>query len=152
MKKLVGAIGFILILFCSACTSTKDVNVSKSSNPNWLDGSWIGKGYQLDALNNSTWAIELEMDAKSGKYTVAYPSLECSGKWDLFEANDHRAVFKEIIEVGTNRCFNGGKLVITKVDKNHLSYTFFYPDDNVMGAYSTLVRMEEAQHFGIQHL
>ncbi|HEY0172401.1 MAG TPA: hypothetical protein VGB98_15370, partial [Pyrinomonadaceae bacterium] len=77
----------------------------------WLRGGWAGTGYQTDTDN--TWTMRLT--AKGRAFAVDYPSLECGGRWRLLSLNARRAVFRETITRGTDRCAQGGRVVIQRL-------------------------------------
>jgi len=106
----------------------------------WLQGRWKGMGFQTDI--ESTWTIELNAYMEGGQVLIDYPSIPCGGVWKLKSADDCRAEFVEHITSGKNRCRDLGKLIITYIDANHVSYTYFATDGltPVLNGYSTLVR------------
>ncbi len=150
MKNIFYSILFIAILFAS-CSSLQTVN-SLEKEMDWLGGKWIGMGLQIDSPQNPTWKIELNVDMKNKSCLIKYPTLECSGKWVLKSGDTRRAIFTEHITEGKNKCYDGGKLVLTKIDENHISYSFFYPDNNILGAFSTLTKAEYAKKLNSRSL
>jgi hypothetical protein len=86
----------------------------------WLRGVWEGTGYQTDT--NSTWGMRLTVNGK--KYEVTYPSLECSGRWRLLSLSSRRAVFRETITRGTERCAQRGRVRIERLNSRQLGYWF----------------------------
>ncbi|HEX8282710.1 MAG TPA: hypothetical protein VF588_05120 [Pyrinomonadaceae bacterium] len=86
----------------------------------WPGGEWEGKGYQTDS--DSTWAMRLT--AKGGDYTVEYPSLGCSGRWRLLSLSSRRAIFRETITSGVERCAQGGRVVLQRLNARQLGYWF----------------------------
>lgn len=136
-------IGILAVLFLNSCTTMKDVSVSSLEKElNWLAGEWVGQGFQTDAISNATWEINLNVDMEKRKCKIKYPTLNCGGEWQLIKGNHYSATFKEVIIDGKDKCYNGGQLVITKVNENHLSYSFFYPDNGELGAFSTLIKKD----------
>lgn len=141
MKIVFFILGILSMILLASCSVNRELTTNTlSKQVRWLDGKWIGTGYQVDAYSNDTWPIELDVSLSKKSCTVKYPSLDCGGEWQLVQANAHRATFKEVITDGKNKCYDGGRLEISLIDKNHISYSFFYPDDGKLGAFSTLVR------------
>jgi hypothetical protein len=88
----------------------------------WLRGEWAGTGYQIDS--ESTWAMLLNF--RRGSYTVEYPSLECTARWRLLQVSRTRAVFRETITQGAERCSPRGRVVIERLNARQLGYRYSY--------------------------
>ena len=88
----------------------------------WLRGEWAGTGYQSDS--ESTWAMVLKFGR--GRYTAEYPSLECAGRWRLLSVSRTRAVFRETITAGAERCAPSGRVVIERLNARQLGYRYSY--------------------------
>ena len=119
MKKL-SALYMLASLFLVFSGFTPVQPEGKDPLPYWIDGVWQGKGYQLNT--DTRWTISLSAHVESGTYTISYPSIPCGGEWELLESNAHQALFKETIKE-TFRCVNQGKIVITKIDQNYITFT-----------------------------
>lgn len=127
----------LLAVVCFGCIPTKPT--TETGLPTWVQGSWEGIGYQINLPQ--TWAIELEVKSPNN-VTVNYPSLDCSGMWEIVGTATDRVEFKEIILNGVNRCVNGGLIIITRVDQHHITYSFFEPQNGKLEAHSTLVSVD----------
>jgi len=127
----------LMTVVSTGCIPTKQPQVQDKKVPAWLEGSWRGIGYQINL--QQTWAIELDVATTA---TVNYPSLECSGAWSLVKNAEGLVEFEEAILKGVNRCVNGGRIVITRIDQHHISYSFFEPQNGKLEAHSTLVDVE----------
>ena len=90
------------------------------SGGGWLRGAWEGKGYQSDT--DSTWAMLLTV--ARGRYAIEYPSLECAGRWRLLSLSRTRAVFRETITRGAERCSQGGRVVLERLNPRQLGYRY----------------------------
>jgi len=88
----------------------------------WLRGEWAGTGYQID--DESTWAMVLTFGR--GGYTAEYPSLECAGRWRLLRVSSTRAVFRETITKGAEKCAPRGRVVIERLNARQLGYRYSY--------------------------
>jgi hypothetical protein len=88
----------------------------------WLRGDWAGTGYQVDSEN--TWAMVLSF--RRGSYTAEYPSLECAGRWRLLSVSRTRAVFRETVTKGAEKCAPRGRVVIERLNARQLGYRYSY--------------------------
>ncbi len=130
---------FFASLIClSSFSCTPRMELSPKGFPKWMKGEWKGIGLQLNF--RQTWTIELEVSQK--RVEVFYPTLDCVGEWILIESNDVKAVFVEKIVKGQNVCARNGKIIITLVDENHLSYSYYSSDKKILQAHSTLINKE----------
>lgn len=110
----------------------------------WLDGHWQGLGYQPDFSGEKTWSIDLYCDSQKDKFTIKYPSLDCGGKWTVVESFENRVVFREKIEDGIYTCMPTGIVIVTKVDDDNISYSYFVERDGKrsLDSFSTLKRVK----------
>ena len=121
-KLIVIIFSFFLITSCGVS------NTSFTKNKNWLEGQWTGAAFQIDLSEDNQWTIELEIDVKEEIYNISYPSLNCSGKWELIKCSKDQATFKEIIENNTTVCIEKGVIILSKIDENRVLYSYFYND------------------------
>ncbi len=137
----------MLFLLCaclvSACSLWKER--LKSEHPAWMEGEWSAVGLQVNIPQ--TWTMELIVDGKN--YEIRYPTLECSGVWTLEGSTQNKAVFTEVVTYGFERCTNGGKIVVTKIDKFHLSFSYFSPKNGKLEAYATLTNSKFQESYKI---
>ena len=96
--------------------------VAAQTRGGWLRGEWAGTGYQIDS--ESTWAMVLSF--RRGRYTAEYPSLECAGRWRLLQVSRTRAVFRETITKGAEKCAPRGRVVIERLNARQLGYRYSY--------------------------
>lgn len=118
-------------------------NLGRSQEiPEWLNGEWEGVGYQ--APTNSTWQIDLSYDKSKNSISIGYPSLNCSGHWELLEARENRLVLVERITEGIDNCDNNVRVVVNYVDEDYISIAYFIPEifDNVV-AYAVMKRKQK---------
>lgn len=135
LARVILCIGFLFTI--SSCTSLK--SSTESVYPAWMVGEWKGVGLQLNI--RQTWMMELKVENKK-QFEIRYPTLECTGVWKLKTATHSNAEFIEMITYGNDRCTNGGKIIITKIDQNHLSFSYFSSNGNKLQAHSTLVNVK----------
>lgn len=107
----------------------------------WLDGIWSGTGYQKEGV---IWTIRLTVDRSCDQYQIQYPSVsEAQGRWILVEEDraSERYVFDEIFDKPNPSLVNLGRVIVTRVTDNHMSFSFFNPSDpQNVSAWSTLQR------------
>ena len=126
----------IFILTCllhfSGCKSKQtSVNIS-------LDGSWTGEAYQYDI--NETWSIDFRCNMKKKIYLIQYPSLGCSGNWNLEQRYNNIFEFRELLNKGLDVCTNNGKIVLDIKDDNNVAFFYYWPDDKTLNASGYLKR------------
>jgi hypothetical protein len=102
----------------------------------WLNGSWEGTGYQIDT--STTWTMNFK--ARGKRYSIEYPSLNCSGTWRLVSANSRRAVFRERITVGRGECVDKGLVTIERLNRQQIAYRFSYAGTTQVSASAILNR------------
>lgn len=113
MKRCLAA---LLFLFLSAAAA------GGQTRGGWLRGEWEGTGYQVDSGN--AWAMVLNFER--GSYTAEYPSLECAGRWTLLRVSRTRAVFRETITKGAEKCAPRGRVVVERLNARQLGYRYSY--------------------------
>jgi hypothetical protein len=61
-----------------------------------------------------------------GGYRAEYPSLGCAGRWRLLSLTRTRAVFRETITEGAEKCAPRGRVVIDRLSARQLGYRYSY--------------------------
>lgn len=134
----------IIILIFATTLIGCGINKTLIKKNSWLDGNWMGIGYQIDIKEDNKWLIQLEIDADKRIYNITYPSLNCSGKWKLIKYSNDQATFEEVIENNTINCIDKGTIILSKIDTERIIFAYFYneeiDDDKIAYAYSTLER------------
>ncbi|MDD3741464.1 MAG: hypothetical protein PHH30_09495 [Bacteroidales bacterium] len=134
MKKII----IIIVTAAILCIISANLN-AQHNKTKWMDGDWWGVGYQPNANNSPAWDIYLYYDLKSKSFLISYPDFPCSGHWKLVKANKHKAEFIEYITEGETLCNNEGKIIITRIDDNYITVSYFLPKiTNGPIAFSTL--------------
>lgn len=124
--------------------STYSFSYAQNKQLDWLDGRWSGIGFQPSGYESSAWEIEFSYNKITGEAVIVYPTLECAGIWELESADKNLAVFKEQLKTGLDMCENGGKVVITRIDDNFITVSYFYPElYNGVVSFSTLERLKK---------
>ena len=111
------------------------------SSMDWLKGSWEGTGLQINPSNHTWEIIFAYTPGQELPFSINYPSIPCSGNWTIESHEFHRVVFTEKITEGYFRCADNGKVIVTYVDDNHISFTYFLSGSEKLDSYATLKRM-----------
>ncbi len=93
---------------------------ARNRNRTWLNGTWEGTGYQID--NNALWTMLLTV--KGNRYQIAYPSLNCEGRWRLIRITRTTARFREILSSGAGVCADKGTVVIQRLSHRQLAFRY----------------------------
>jgi hypothetical protein len=128
---------FLIGMSLTACRTTQKLEQSKDF-PAWMQGEWVSYGFQLNTL--TSWSIYLKVNQTSAD--IKYPSLECGGNWTIEKQEQNAITLIETITEGTDKCTNKGKIIITKVDADHISFSYFSPFNNRIEAFSTLIKKD----------
>lgn len=113
MRKLALALAALLVMSATATAQTRR---------GWLAGSWEGTAFQTD--HESTWKMQL--DARRGKFTVEYPTLDCAGEWRLTSLTRWRATLTETITRNPDRCEPRGNVTLLRLGGGQLLYLYSY--------------------------
>jgi hypothetical protein len=68
--------------------------------------------------------LAARLTVKGRAYAVDYPSLECGGRWRLVSVTSRRAVFRETITRGAERCAPRGNFVVERLNSRQLGYWY----------------------------
>ena len=128
-----------VLIFISILSLSNNISAQKGKDI-WFSGEWRGTGFQLN--NSSTWSIHFIADTNKKVYEIKYGTLGCSGTWNLLSTNKHLAQFQEIITDGISKCITGNVIIITKIDKKHITVTYF-SQSGKLDAFSTLERTDK---------
>lgn len=126
----------LFIIFFSSCKSYQ----TASSTKNIFNGVWIGQGYQYDIEDN--WDIKFVCNTNNNQYMIEYPSLGCSGKWDLIEYEKNILVFREILDKGKDICTDSGKVVLKIKKTGLIDFYYYWPNDETLIASGQLEKTD----------
>jgi Caspase domain len=104
---------------------TSDFYFSRSDDT-WLQGNWEGTAYQ----GNLRAAQPIKFAVRNNAYAIESPALGCSGEWSLLQSKNGKATLREKIANGSNRCEDGGEIVVEKVSELQLVFKYFQPSAN----------------------
>lgn len=124
---------FTLLFFTQIQSSYSQVTETK-----WLEGTWLGEGYQPGALNQKTWDINLIYDYQKQDISINYPTFPCSGYWKLVNADKNKAEFIEYITEGQTLCVKEEKVIVTKINEEYITVSYFIAEYDGVAAFSTL--------------
>jgi hypothetical protein len=137
MFKAITALLLLLTLSCSALSYGGAAQHKRLL----LRGTWEGTGYQID--DNSTWTMRLTV--RAGKFSIAYPSLDCGGEWKLKRTAARRSVFRERLSYGKDKCTDNSLVVIERLSKRQLMVLFTNPGEKQVNSSGILNRSTTAQ-------
>lgn len=103
-----------------------------------FNGSWSGSGTASALSQNFT--VKLTADFDNEIFTVEYPDLGFSGNWELMQAGDGTAVFRETIKQGLLNNTQVGTVKVTVSGDNKLEYQYYFPHENHLFAMGFLKR------------
>ena len=133
MAKPLTAVGLLLIFAFSVWSYDGTSPVHRTS---WMTGTWAGTGYQID--DNSTWTMRLT--AHSGRFAIAYPSLNCGGEWVLRRQTGSRAVFTERLSYGKDKCTDNSTVVLERLSQTQLVVLYTNPGEHEVNSSGILKR------------
>lgn len=122
--------------------SSFTVYIPNGNSENWLKGTWQGIGVQVDSPTQIySWSMVFYANPEKESYTIQYPSIPCKGVWKLIKMDKNKAEFIETVEE-KDKCMDNGYVIVTYVDKNHISYSWFKEKGSRVMAYSTLFKVD----------
>lgn len=101
-----------------------------------LKGKWSGIGYELN--NDMSW--QMEVSFSNEEILVSYPSLDCSGKWNLIGVNGTQITFREKITSGITNCMDKGNVEISILSDKKINFKYYPQDSNDLAAQATLTK------------
>ncbi|MBC7864979.1 MAG: hypothetical protein IAF38_18540 [Bacteroidia bacterium] len=119
----------ILLVFISA-------GFSSAKKAHWLDGTWKGSKFQVNA--DKGWQTELMIDKKTKSFVISYPELGCKGVLEMISIKGTTAIFTEKLDAGA--CITDGYIIITKVGDKYISFTCLRDNKTRLASFSTLER------------
>lgn len=126
-------IGILLLLTAAVGVASAQ---SKSRSGPWLNGTWEGTGYQMDA--NETWTMRLTV--KGNRYVIEYPSLKCEGRWRPLRIRSWTMRFREKITSGIDECKDNGNVVIQRLSRKQIAYRYADRGTSEVSAFAILNR------------
>ena len=108
-------------------------------NPVWQNslgaGVWVGKVEQ----SSSTRSYTVRLTLTSETINVSYPELGCGGLLKFNSAiSADQWLFSEKINIGKDRCVDGGDVVLSVREQSSISYRWYRPSEEIAEAWATL--------------
>lgn len=133
---------FLFVVFSTILMSSFTVYIFKSTPENWLKGTWQGIGVQIDSpAQIHSWSMVFYADPKKNAYTVQYPSIPCKGTWKLVKVSENKAEFIETVDE-KDKCYDNGYVIVTYVDRQHISFSWFEDKGRRVMSYATLFKVD----------
>lgn len=85
-----------------------------------LDGNWAGEISQ----KKKSYAVRLSCKSPTKEFTINYPSLHCSGYWEIETSADTSIDFREHILTGKLLCGDGGLIRLLLISRNQVEYSY----------------------------
>ncbi len=145
MKNPIALLSSLLLVVLLAPTAyAQNANSPYLKRIKWIQGTWSGVGYQ-EAMK-AEWDIELKCNVQTGDFKISYPSISCSGIWELKNANGYRAEFLEVIQEEQDNCGDVVRVVVTRIEDRFISVAFFLPEvDDTVAAYTVLTQVNPSK-------
>jgi hypothetical protein len=99
---------------------TPSVAYSQRKGHSWMNGEWVGTGFQIDT--DSTWTMRLKVVGR--RFRIEYPSLRCGGKWTLLTASGSSARLREKITSNPQECADNGRVVIQRLNRSQMAFRY----------------------------
>ncbi len=106
-----------------------------------LDGFWEGEGNQL----GSKWSMQLYYDARTKYFIVQYPSLSCSGHWEIAKISSKVLALKESITQGTGNCKKNSEVKVRFVSEKEMKIEFYEVNGLIPLATAKIYKKEPLQ-------
>ncbi len=126
MNKLLRYLTILLLVLVNTITF--------ANTKTWMDGSWIGLKYQVNAYKK--WQMTLDLNAAKKLFTVYYPELDCKGTLELVQMNEQEAIFIEKITGGY--CLSDGYIIVKKVDAECIAFICYRDNRTRLASYAVL--------------
>lgn len=122
--------------------ATPTPNSTPADGGAWMAGTWTGNGVEADT---STWTVELTVTGSN--YAISYPSLRCTGQWDLIQQTATEARFTEVMDRSDDTdvdsgCASGGEITVRKLGDSQLTVQWTYDDSTGDNATAVLTKAE----------
>lgn len=113
---------FYFIAPLQTISSEPKIETSHNENSSYsnFEGIWEGYGKQS---NGSSWSIKVTI--RPDNYLIDYPSLSCGGELTFLKETKDSIEFKENIIYGKNKCVDGGRVKITKINESSARFEWY---------------------------
>lgn len=125
---------FIFILSLFLCNFSIAGNAISNKN-----NKWDGLCYQEDM--DTHWILELNKVSKK-IFKVSYPTIPCAGTWTIEKKSKNRIILKEVITENVKSCVPVNKVILTKIDNNYYSVSYFTVTSNNIYAFGYIEKVK----------
>lgn len=102
------------------------------------NGVWTGSITEINLKR--AFSINISADFKGEVFKAKYPDLGVSGTWSITSKDNNSIQFKETIDTGFLTDFHSGIIELKKIDKDKLSYAYYFPTESTKIAEGTLTK------------
>lgn len=128
-----------IILGVTGC-SKNEPQVKPIEKEYSFDKSGVWKGIARQYSNNSSWPVQI--DIKSGKNSIDYPSLKCGGDLILIKTTSNQIEFREKITYGKSKCVDNG-IAVLRFSSNYTADFVWYYENGEQGAFGKMSKREK---------
>lgn len=104
-----------------------------------LDGNWSGKISQFN--RKGSYDIRFICKSDKGEFKIIYPSLGCSGIWEIEKISNKLFNFKEKILLGKNACLDDVLVELKIINNKKLELYFYFPGTTTLNAKGIITKM-----------
>ena len=102
-----------------------------------FNGTWKGNAFQYNIRER--WKIILKCDLEKNEFKISYPSLDCSGVWNIEDVSENVISFREHILSGI--CIEGGLVKLKIINERTLEYYVYLADNTTLCAKGIIKKM-----------
>ena len=95
--------------------------ITETNYKTLLDGFWVGEGSQL----GTKWVMELYYDTFQERFVIKYPTVPCSGNWQIVKVSPKVLVLKETITKGGENWTKECEVRVRFVNENEVKMEFY---------------------------
>lgn len=113
----------LAVTLTSLCLIATSMPALSQSLPEWLNGEWEGRGYQIPDLE---WDMQLYKDAGDKLGIIIYPGLKCKGYWKLVRKTSEQIILQEIITENNVFCASPMWVYLTRLNNDEVLAEFAF--------------------------
>lgn len=99
----------------------EEPKITETDFKTFVEGTWDGEGSQLGVK----FAMKAWYDAKKNHFMIQYPSLSCSGHWEITKITPKVITLREHITQGAGNCKKEADVKIRFVNEKELKVEFY---------------------------
>lgn len=117
------------------------INHAQTQRIKWADGQWAGTAWQ-PGFGDFTMTLKVDPEAEI-PFVVDYSSLNCGGHYTLQKVAEGTLWLRQDLEYGTVSCVDQVTIALTRLDRDHITFSYWFPGSKEVGGFSTLTRVNE---------